>query len=249
VTDRHLKAGAIGIAVVLVGALALTGWAVAKWHPKVNVPMVVQVAPTAARVPVVTRRSPGRPTVSGAWVEDTAAKAGIPAPAMRAYGEATLLLSKEDPGCHLGWTTLAGVGYVESLHGTIGGRTLRADGLSSTPIIGPALNGKGKFAAISATPAGTRLHGDPTWDHAVGPLQFIESTWQRWAADGDGDGKKDPFDIDDAAYATAHYLCADGHDLATAAGWNGGIFSYNHSADYIRSVYAAAEAYATRTAG
>src|SRR3546814_6297301 len=76
-----------------------------------------------------------------------------------------------------------------------------SDGRSSRPILGPALDGRPGFAAIRSTPESATWHGDSTWDHAVGPLQFIPSTWSRWAADGDGDGASDPNDIDDAAYA------------------------------------------------
>src|SRR3546814_10762281 len=88
-----------------------------------------------------------------------------------------------------------------------------SDGRSSRPILGPALDGRPGFAAIRSTPESATWHGDSTWDHAVGPLQFIPSTWSRWAADGDGDGASDPNDIDDAAYAAGRYLCADGHRL------------------------------------
>ncbi len=84
------------------------------------------------------------------------------------------------------------------------------------------------------------------WARALGPLQFIPSTWRQWAADGDGDGRADPQDLDDAALAAAHYLCASGGDLSTGAGWSAAIYSYNHSAAYVRSVYAAAQAYAAR---
>ena len=87
------------------------------------------------------------------------------------------------------------------------------------------------------------------WQRATGPLQFIPSTWDRWASDGDGDGVDDPQDIDDAAYAAARYLCASGADLATGAGWSEAVFSYNHSSAYVRSVYDAAQAYADRTSG
>ena len=148
--------------------------------------------------------------------------------------------------CKVGWTTLAGIGWVESQHGTIGGRTLGDDGHSSTPVLGPALDGDGQFAAIPATPRVAGWHGDPEWDHAVGPLQFIPSTWETWGADGDGDGVADPNDLDDAAFAAARYLCADGHDLTTGAGWADAVFGYNHSAPYVDSVYAAATAYASR---
>ncbi|MBZ5739727.1 lytic transglycosylase domain-containing protein [Nocardioides mangrovi] len=188
--------------------------------------------------------APAAPTrVDPAWVTRTAAASGIPEPAVRAYANAQLA---EPDGCDVGWTTLAGIGWVESHHGTIGGRTLGADGHSSTPVLGPALDGH-KFAAIRATPESTVWHGDPTWDHAVGPLQFIPSTWETWGSDGDGDGIADPNDIDDAAYAAARYLCADGHDLASGAGWADAIFSYNHDQSYVDDVYAAASAYAERT--
>ena len=49
-----------------------------------------------------------------------------------------------------------------------------------------------------------------------------------------------------AAYAAGRYLCADGHDLATTAGWNAAVLSYNHDPAYVLSVNAAAVAYATR---
>ena len=191
---------------------------------------------------------PGKPVgpqhVDPAWVAATAAKAGIPAAAVRAYADAQLA---EPRGCDVGWTTLAGIGWVESQHGTIGGRTLGDDGRSSTPILGPALNGHGELAAIPATPETTAWHGDRSWDHAVGPLQFIPSTWETWGADGDGDGTADPNDLDDAAYAAVLYLCADGHDLTSGAGWADAVFSYNHAQSYVDSVYAAATAYADRT--
>ena len=183
--------------------------------------------------------------VSRAWATSTGAAAGIPAPAMAAYGSAELRLRHERPGCHLAWNTLAGIGWVESQHGTVGGRTLLSDGRSSTPVVGPALNGHG-FAAIRSTPASTAWHGDRAWEHAVGPLQFLASTWQRWGADGDGDGVRDPLDLDDAAVTAGRYLCADGHDLATSSGWNAAIHSYNHDSSYVLSVLNAANTYAQR---
>jgi membrane-bound lytic murein transglycosylase B len=197
-----------------------------------------------------TSRSGRRPrtdptAVDPAWVTRAAAVAGIPVPAVRAYGTATLRLAGEQPGCRVGWTTLAGIGAVESGHGTIDGRVLLEDGRSSTPIIGPALDGAGDFAAIPATQDATALHGDPRWDHAVGPLQFLPGTWAQWGADADRDGLADAHDLDDAAYAAARYLCAGGDDLTTAEGWHRAVFSYNHAESYVASVYAAASEYAT----
>jgi membrane-bound lytic murein transglycosylase B len=199
-----------------------------------------QAAPeTASR-----RQASGVPLVDAAWAARTARAAGIPEPALLAYARATLMAPS---GCGVGWTTLAGLGWVESQHGTIGGRTIGADGRSSTPILGPALDGVGKVAAIRATPQSTTWHGDPEWDHAVGPLQFIPSTWETWSSDGDGDGVADPNDLDDAAYAAVRYLCADGYDLSTGPGWSAAVFAYNHARVYVDAVYAAASAYADRT--
>lgn len=212
---------------------------------------VAHAPPVAA--PVTTKgraqgasRSGGRPTVAATWVTRLSATTGIPAPALRAYADAELALRAEQPGCRVGWNTLAGIGWVESHHGTIGGRSLRPDGHSSTPILGPALDGVGPVAAIRSTPESAAWHGDHEWEHAVGPMQFLPSSWDRWGGDGDGDGTADPRDLDDAALAAARYLCADGHDLATDGGWTAAVHSYNHDDAYVRSVVDAANAYARR---
>ncbi|MDX6276128.1 MAG: hypothetical protein QOJ72_256, partial [Nocardioidaceae bacterium] len=169
---------------------------------------------------------------------------GIGAVAVSAYGTVSLRLARDRPGCHLGWTTLAGIGGVESGHGTTGGATLLADGSTSKPILGPALNGTAGMASIRSNAQSSHWHGDPRWDHAVGPMQFIPSTWRTWGADGNGDGVSDPNNMYDAAYATGLYLCASGADLRTGQGWSRAIFSYNHSDDYVRSVLVRANSYA-----
>lgn len=250
------------VLVALTGMLLLVGlvvFAVLRFGPtgRPAYPVAVEPAPSAADLPADrpadrsadqgASRSAARGQVDPGWVAQTAAAAGIPAPALRAYADAQLRLATEQPGCHLAWNTLAGIGWVESHHGTMGGRTLAADGRSTPTILGPALDGSGALAAIRATPESTAWHGDPTWDHAVGPLQFLSSTWDRWGADGDGDGTADPRDLDDAALAAGRYLCADAHDLATDSGWNAAVHSYNHDAGYVAHVAAAASDYAART--
>lgn len=204
---------------------------------------VAAPTPVRARTDVPAGAPLGTPRVDSEWLADTADAAGLPVPALRAYAGAQL--SGSD-GCEVGWTTLAGIGWVESQHGTLGGRTLERDGRSSTPILGPALDGSGSFAAIPATPGSRRWHGDPHWEHAVGPMQFLPSSWETWGTDGDGDGRADPHDLDDAAVAAARYLCADGHDLATRAGWTQAVFDYNHAQEYVDAVHEAASDYAER---
>jgi membrane-bound lytic murein transglycosylase B len=211
----------------------------------------VVVAPQSGLsvVPVSPAAKVLAPSVSGihasaAWIASTSVATGISPIAVRAYGDASLRLAKDQPGCHVGWTTLAGIGGIESGHGTTGGVTLLADGTTSRPILGPALDGSAGMATIRSDAESTRWHGDPEWDHAVGPMQFIPSTWHTWGADGNGDGVADPNNISDAALTTARYLCASGGDLRTGQGWSRAIFSYNHSDDYVRSVLARANQYA-----
>lgn len=202
------------------------------------------VPPVAEASPVVPAGSPSVPIVDPAWVAQIATSTGIPQAALTAYAVAELRITAEQPQCAVGWSTLAGIGWVESRHGTINGAVLGLDGVSAPPIVGPALDGANGFAAIESHPDLVQWHGDERWDHAVGPMQFIGSTWARWRSDGDGDGVMDPNDIDDAAYAAARYLCHDGFDLATGEGWSSAILGYNRDDAYVTSVYAAATEYA-----
>ena len=200
-------------------------------------PLPEQLAPAQPVAPLTVR-------ASTPWVAATATVTGIGPVALRAYADATLTIAAEQPSCRVGWTTLAAIGATESGHGTHGGAVLGEDGRPSIPIIGPALDGRPGFAAIRADPEGTAWHGDLVWDHAVGPFQFLPSTWRRWGADGDGDRIADPNDLDDAALAAARYLCAAGGDLTTAVAWHAAVLSYNHSEDYAIAILASANGYA-----
>ncbi|MFI7320979.1 lytic transglycosylase domain-containing protein [Streptomyces venezuelae] len=161
-------------------------------------------------------------------------QSGIPSTVLTAYRRAEAALAAGDPGCRLPWQLLAAIGKVESGHAR-GGR-VDADGTTRTPILGPVLNGSG-FARIPDTDAGA-YDGDTTYDRAVGPMQFIPSTWASWGADGNGDGRADPNNIHDAALAAGRYLCAGDRDLATKAGLDRAVLSYNHSTAYLHTVLA-----------
>lgn len=179
------------------------------------------------------------------WLIGAAAQTGIPARALQAYVRAASAANLSAPGCGIGWNTVAAVGFVESAHGAYGGGSLTPGGQASGPLVGPSLDGNG-FAAIADTDAGV-LDGDASWDRAVGPMQFIPSTWQLAGRDGNGDGKADPFNIDDAALSAAGYLCAQGRDLTTANGWTQAIYSYNQSDSYVDQVRGQAISYAGKT--
>lgn len=184
-----------------------------------------------------------------AWAQRIAQVTGIPVRALEAYAVAQAEMNYEEPRCHLTWVTLAGIARVESNHGTYQGRTLLPNGHPSSPIIGIPLNGAPGQRSIAATAAGSRLDGDPVWDHAVGPFQFIPSTWMAWASDGEGKGYADPQNIDDAAMTAGRYLCADGRDLSKGSDWLNAIMSYNNAVWYVQEVYAGAQAYARATQG
>ncbi|PJJ55679.1 lytic murein transglycosylase [Compostimonas suwonensis] len=181
---------------------------------------------------------------SPTWIASVARRTGIPARAMSAYAGAVLLLARESPACGLSWNALAAIGEVESHHGSIDGARIHADGRAEPEIIGIALSG-GEVGTVPDTDGGV-VDGDPRWDRAVGPMQFIPSTWASWGIDGDGDGRADPHDIDDAAVSAARYLCAMGGDLSDADGWRSALTAYNDSAEYAVEVTDTANRYVAR---
>lgn len=234
--------------IALVGVMVMfTGPADAPFR---RAPIPDDVPPAAAEPAVrIDVHAPGRTADQLAqWAEPIAESTRIPAAAVRAYGNAEVMAAEAWPGCRLSWNTLAGLGQVETRHGTYTGdwfkpAAIDADGVVRPGIIGVPLDGSPGFAEIRDTDGG-ELDGDREYDRAVGPLQFIPETWRRYGIDASGDGVADPHHIDDAAASAARMLCSGDRDLSTPEGWTSAIRSYNQSDQYVRDVRDAAAHYA-----
>lgn len=163
--------------------------------------------------------------------------AGVPAAALAAYQRAAATCTG------LRWELLAGIGQVESGHGTTGGAAIGPDGVVAPPILGPPLDGAGAGGNTTPMPAGAwagRWAVSGPWLQAVGPMQFLPTTFDAWAVDGDGDGSADPHDIDDAAATAAAYLCGGASELADE---RAALRRYNASDTYVEEVLAWAARY------
>jgi membrane-bound lytic murein transglycosylase B len=176
------------------------------------------------------------------WLREVSERTEIPPRALTAYAGAALRVAQTEPQCGLGWNTLAGIGAVESIHGSYLGARAADDGEVTPPIIGIPLDGSEGVMAILDTDDG-ELDGDREWDRAVGPMQFIPTTWERYAQDGNLDGRTDPHQIDDAALTAALYLCRSGGDLTTDDGWTDALAAYNRSVSYAHEVADLAASY------
>ena len=247
-------AGVLAAATAVVAVVALVAWVLSAFNvesiqPKPPAPHTVPPA-AAEAPPAIDVHAPGRTADQlFDWSQDIGNATNMPGQAVRAYANAALIAQEAWPECHITWNTLAGVGWVETRHGTYSGRfdTSRLDenGYPQPPIVGPALNGEG-FAKVHDTDNG-EMDNDQEFDRAVGPMQFIPESWHRYGRDADGDGHANPQQIDDAALGAANLLCNSGghtRDLATEEGWTQAIFAYNQSNDYVARVRDAAANYA-----
>lgn len=130
---------------------------------------------------------------------------------------------------------IAGIARVESGHGTYRGSTVAGDGRVTKEIIGIPLNGSNGTAVVRDSDGGY-YDGDTTHDRAVGPMQFLPSSWLIYGDDGNRDTRADPQNIYDAALAAGRLLCWNGYRLDTDEGLDAALFGYNRSTEYVEIV-------------
>ncbi|MDP9389090.1 MAG: bifunctional lytic transglycosylase/C40 family peptidase [Actinomycetota bacterium] len=208
-------------------------------------------------------------TFAGVWLTGTATAVALPVLLVSALvpgvGSATagpasasavadipqFLLShyQASPACAgLPWQVVAAVGWVESRHARVRLDPITNEwrgvdprtGDTEAPILGPALDGSARTRAIPATRESTAYTGDPRWDHAIGPMQFLTSTFRAWALDGSGDGVTDPHNAFDAIATAGRYLCNGSSRLDSL---DAALRRYNNSAAYVAAVQDKALAY------
>jgi len=229
-------------ALAVLGAAALLLASSCSWHPGTPIPEGVP-PPPGDPVPEIDIYVPGRPADQlRDWAAERAPKLGIPPAALEAYAYAARVAQVVNPNCKLAWTTLAGIGEVESHHGTYHGATIAVNGDVHPPIRGVRLDGtNGNLEIIDND---DELDGDPVHARAMGPMQFIPETWKLYGVDANNDGVISPDNFDDAALSAAGYLCWRGKDLSTPKGWMDALLAYNNSLTYARMVRDRATAYA-----
>ena len=159
---------------------------------------------------------------------------GVDPVVLAAYTSAAAGAGELVEGCQLRWQVLAAIGKVES--NNAGGRAVAANGDVAPSIVGVALNGSGGTMAISDSDGGA-WDGDTTWDRAVGPMQFIPSSWRAFGADGNGDGTSSPHNVYDAAAGAAAHLCGSHPvDFADRVQLSAALRRYNNSQAYVHEV-------------
>ena len=168
----------------------------------------------------------------------------IPDSALAAYQRAAAVLLQADKQCHLEWTLLAAIGQVVTGHGSTGDSELGTSGVMRPKYVGKPLVGT-QGTRIPDSDAG-RLDGDNRFDRPVGPMQLAPSTWAVVGVDGDGDGRRNPYDIDDASLAVSVLLCQGDDDLRKRHGRVSAVKRVNDDRTFIETVLAVDRAYRTQ---
>lgn len=183
-----------------------------------------------------------RPQLEQALIGESVPGTDLSLVVIDAYFRASIQMAERRPGCGISWDQLAGVGLIESRHGAFGGSEVGPDGQTSKEILGPVLDGE-PFSAIADTDGGV-LDGNTEWDRAVGPMQFIPSSWAIYGLDGNADEIADPHNLYDAAFAAAEHLCRGYSDIQNDSVYRRSLLGYNRSTVYGTDVMAARDRYA-----
>jgi membrane-bound lytic murein transglycosylase B len=230
-------------AVAVLAATAMLMASSCSWQIGTPIPEGVP-PPPGDPVPDIDTHAAGRPADQlHQWAAARAPALDMPVTALEAYAYAAKVAEVENPSCHLAWTTLAGIGMVESHHGTWHGAAIAPNGDVTPPIRGVRLDGSnGNLEIVDGD--GGEVDGDPEYARAMGPMQFIPETWRLYGVDANNDGVISPDNFDDAALSAAGYLCWRGRDMASPEGWMKALRAYNLSDQYARTVRDWATAYA-----
>ena len=99
------------------------------------------------------------------------------------------------------------------------------------------------LAAINEIESGDGSNDGPSTAGALGPMQFLPSTWAEWGITAFGQpGPPDIMNPLDAVPSAARLLCAAGG--GSPASLSRAIFAYNHATWYVAEVLALASEYA-----
>jgi membrane-bound lytic murein transglycosylase B len=144
------------------------------------------------------------------------------------------------------WVVLAGIAQVESRHGRLNDdHEVTADGDVAPPIRGRPLDGTRGTQTIADTDRG-ELDGDDEWDRAMGPLQFIPTTWRELGRDGNDDGTADPDNLYDASLTAVAHLCLrEPGDYSDRGQLRRALIAYNASGSYADDVLGWIDRYET----
>lgn len=233
-------AGRALIALILVAAVGTCGWLLVEPPQEQPARAAADVLPpgqpagNAALASAPTVLEPNAPVQAQApqeqgkselekWAAGLSGPLDIPERALIGYATGELTLREEDPGCHLSWVTLAGIGKASSDHGRFGGGSLDANGTLTK--------------ALGAVPL-TGAAGEAATESRSGPMQLTQAEWQRAGVRGNVQ------DIDDAAVAAGRTLCAGGTDLQAGQGWWKAIATYRDSDLFRQQALGNAQLYA-----
>lgn len=170
----------------------------------------------------------------------------IPLVAYDAYRSASQAAPTITDSCEVDWAVVAGIAQVESRHGRIDSdHRLAADGDVEPPIRGRPLDGTSGTQTIVDSDNG-ELDGDATWDRAMGPLQFIPTTWRELGRDGNADGETDPDNLYDSALTAVAHLCLrEPGDYSDRGELRRALIAYNASGRYADDVLRWVDRYRT----